>query len=131
MTASTGIKMIDFQITRGIFDFIAVWGTIEQAMAVKIAVGSTGSIDQFHILEAVDIAGAATLAQTTLARITFLLKENKKPSPRELRHPGLRFLGSSNYSYLKTRSSNSSDTRLDQTEPSFFDTGWASNQISA
>ena len=36
-------------------------------MAIKIAVGSTGSIDQFHILEAVDIAGAATLAQTTLA----------------------------------------------------------------
>ena len=24
MTASTGIKMIDFQITRGIFDFVAV-----------------------------------------------------------------------------------------------------------
>tara|TARA_B100001939_G_scaffold245711_1_gene212996 strand:- start:526 stop:852 length:327 start_codon:yes stop_codon:yes gene_type:complete len=68
MTASTGIKMIDFQITRGIFDFIAVCeGTVEQAMAIKIAVGSTGSIDQFHILESVDIAGAATLAQTTLA----------------------------------------------------------------
>ena len=68
MTASTGIKMIDFQITRGIFDFVAVCeGTIEQAMAIKIAVGSTGSFDQFHILEAMDISGAATLAQTTLA----------------------------------------------------------------
>ena len=67
MTASTGIKMIDFQITRGIFDFVAVCeGTIEQAMAIKIAVGSTGSFDQFHILEAMDISGAATLAQTTL-----------------------------------------------------------------
>ena len=68
MTASTGIKMIDFQITRGTFDFIAVCeGTVEQAMAIKIAVGSTGSIDQFHILESVDIGGVATLAQTTLA----------------------------------------------------------------
>jgi hypothetical protein len=35
-------------------------------MAVKIAVGSTGAFDQFHILEAFDIANAATLAQTTL-----------------------------------------------------------------
>ena len=68
MTASTGIKMIDFQITRGIFDFVAVCeATIEQEMAIKIAVGSTGSFDQFHILEAMDISGAATLAQTTLA----------------------------------------------------------------
>ena len=46
MTASTGLKMIDFQITRGIFDFVAVCdGTIEQVMAIKIAVGSTGSFD--------------------------------------------------------------------------------------
>lgn len=68
MSASTGIKLFDFQITRGVFDFIAVWeGSIEQAMAIKIAVGSTGSLDQFHILEAMDISGAATLAQTTLA----------------------------------------------------------------
>ena len=68
MTASTGLKMIDFQITRGIFDFVAVCdGTIEQVMAIKIAVGSTGSFDQFHILEAMDISGTATLAQTTLA----------------------------------------------------------------
>ena len=67
MTASTGIKLIDFHITRGLFDFVAVCeGTIDQVMAVKIAVGSTGSFDQFHILEAMDISGAATLAQTTL-----------------------------------------------------------------
>ena len=68
MTASTGIRLEDFQITRGIFDFVAVAeGTIEQAMAIKIAVGSTGSFDQFHILESIDISKAATLAQTTLA----------------------------------------------------------------
>ena len=68
MTASTGIRLDDFQITRGIFDFVAVAeGTIEQAMAIKIAVGSTGSFDQFHILESIDISKAATLAQTTLA----------------------------------------------------------------
>ena len=68
MTASTGIQLVDFQITRGIFDFVAVAeGTIEQAMAIKIAVGSTGSFDQFHILESIDISRAATLAQTTLA----------------------------------------------------------------
>ena len=67
MTASTGIHLVDFQITCGIFDFVAVCeGTIEQVMAIKIAVGSTGSFDQFHILEAMDISGAATLAQTTL-----------------------------------------------------------------
>ena len=30
MTASTGIELVDFQITRGIFDFVAVCeGTIE------------------------------------------------------------------------------------------------------
>ena len=68
MTASTGIELVDFQITRGIFDFVAVAeGTIEQAMAIKIAVGSTGSFDQVHILESIDISKAATLAQTTLA----------------------------------------------------------------
>ena len=68
MTASTGIELVDFQITRGIFDFVAVAeGTIEQAMAIKIAVGSTGSFDQFHILESMNISKAATLAQTTLA----------------------------------------------------------------
>ena len=68
MTASTGIELVDFQITRGVFDFVAVCeGTIEQAMAIKIAVGSTGSLDQFHILESIDISKAATLAQTTLA----------------------------------------------------------------
>ena len=68
MTASTGIRLEDFQITRGIFDFVAVAeGTIEQAMAIKIAVGSKGSFDQFHILESIDISKAATLAQTTLA----------------------------------------------------------------
>ena len=45
MTASTGIRLVDFQITRGIFDFVAVAeGTIEQAMAIKIAVGSTGVV---------------------------------------------------------------------------------------
>jgi uncharacterized protein with GYD domain len=67
MTASTGIKLIDFHITRGLFDFVAVAeGTIDQAMAVKIAVGSTGSIDQLHILESMDISGAAMLAQNTL-----------------------------------------------------------------
>ena len=67
MTASTGIKLVDFHITRGMFDFVAVCeGTIDQAMAVKIAVGSTGSVDQLHILESMDISGAATLAQTTL-----------------------------------------------------------------
>lgn len=67
MTASTGIHLVDFQITYGIFDFVAVCeGMIEQAMAIKSAVGSTGSFDQFHILEAMDISGAATLAQTTL-----------------------------------------------------------------
>ena len=67
MTASTGIELIDFQLTRGVFDFVAVVdGSIDQAMAVKIAVGSTGAFDQFHILEAFDIANAATLAQTTL-----------------------------------------------------------------
>ena len=68
MTASTGIELVDFQITRGIFDFVAVAeGTIEQAMAIKIAVGSTWSFDQFHILESMNISKAATLAQTTLA----------------------------------------------------------------
>jgi len=35
-------------------------------MATKIAVGSPGSFEQFHILETMDILGAATLAKTTL-----------------------------------------------------------------
>ena len=67
MSASTGIELIDFQLTRGIFDFVAVVdGSIDQAMAVKIAVGATGAFDQLHIGGAFDSANAATLAQTTL-----------------------------------------------------------------
>ena len=42
-------------------------------------------------------------------------------SPRAVASRGVRFLGSLNYSeFVKTRSSNSGDSRLDQIEPSFF-----------
>ena len=71
MTASTGIHLVDFHITRGVFDFVAVCEeTIEKAMAIKIALGSTDSL---------------------------IYSE-----------------------FVKTRPSNPSDSRIVQTEPSFF-----------
>lgn len=67
MSASIGTKLVDFKLTRGNFDFAATAeGTMEQALALKLAVLSTGAIGEMHILEEIDISGAAVLAGKAL-----------------------------------------------------------------
>ena len=54
--------------------------------------------------------------KAVLTVITLSIKYRSASAPR-----GVRFLGSLSYSgFVKTRPSNSSDSRIVQTEPSFF-----------
>ena len=67
MSVSIGVSLLDFKLMRGIFDFVATAeGTMDQALALKLAVLSTGAIGEMHILEEMDIFGAASLAGKAL-----------------------------------------------------------------
>ena len=67
MSSSIGAKLLDFKITRGIYDFVAVAeGTPDQALSLKLAVLSTGAISEMHILEEISLAGPASEASKAL-----------------------------------------------------------------
>ena len=67
MSASIGAKLLDFRITRGVYDFVAVAeGTPDQALSLKLAVLSTGAISEMHILEEINLTGPASEASRAL-----------------------------------------------------------------
>ena len=59
-----GAKMIDYSLLRGAFDFIAVLeGTFEQMAAAKMVAVSSGTVENFTILESADLNKIADLAK--------------------------------------------------------------------
>lgn len=67
MAASIGAKLLDFKITRGIYDFVATAeGTPDQALSLKLAVLSTGAIGEMHILEEISLSEPAAEASRAL-----------------------------------------------------------------
>ena len=60
-----GAKMIDYSLLRGAFDFIAVLeGTFEQMAAAKMVAVSSGTVDNFVILEEANLNKIAELAKS-------------------------------------------------------------------
>ena len=71
MSMSIGTKLLDFKITRGIYDFIAIAeGTSDQALSLKLAVLSTGAVGEMHILEEINLSGPASEAGKALGSYT-------------------------------------------------------------
>ncbi len=59
-----GAKMIDYSLLRGSFDFIAVLeGTFEQMAAAKMVAVSSGTVENFTILESQDLNKIADTAK--------------------------------------------------------------------
>ena len=59
-----GAKLLDYSLLRGSFDFIAVLeGTFEQMAAAKMVAVSSGTVDNFTILESADLNKIADLAK--------------------------------------------------------------------
>ena len=58
-----GAKMSDYSLLRGAFDFIAVVdGTFEQMAAAKMVAVSSGTVENFTILESADLNKIASTA---------------------------------------------------------------------
>lgn len=67
MSASVGASVLDFRLMRGNFDFVVnAEGSMDQILALKLAVLSTGAIGEMQILEELDISGPASLAGKAL-----------------------------------------------------------------
>ena len=63
LVESGGAKMIDYSLLRGAFDFIAVLdGTFEQMAAAKMVAVSSGTVENFTILESADLNKIADTA---------------------------------------------------------------------
>ena len=61
---SGGAKMIDYSLLRGSYDFIAVLeGTFDQMAAAKMVAVSSGTVNNFTILESADLNKIADLAK--------------------------------------------------------------------
>ena len=61
---SGGSKMSDYSLLRGAYDFIAVCeGTFEQMAAAKMVAVSSGTVDNFVILEKADLNKIAETAK--------------------------------------------------------------------
>ena len=59
-----GAKMSDYSLLRGAYDFIAVCeGTFEQMAAAKMVAVSSGTVDNFVILEKADLNKIAETAK--------------------------------------------------------------------
>ena len=59
-----GAKMIDYSLLRGTYDFIAVIdGTFEQMAAAKMVALSSGTVENFTILESADLNKIADTAK--------------------------------------------------------------------
>ena len=59
-----GAKMIDYSLLRGSYDFIAVLeGTFEQMAAAKMVAVSSGTVNNFTILEKADLNKIADTAK--------------------------------------------------------------------
>ena len=59
-----GAKMLDYSLLRGAYDFIAVLeGTFEQMAAAKMVAVSSGTVNNFTILESVDLNNIANIAK--------------------------------------------------------------------
>ena len=59
-----GAKMIDYSLLRGTYDFIAVIdGTFEQMAAAKMVAVSSGTVENFTILESADLNKIADTAK--------------------------------------------------------------------
>ena len=59
-----GAKMIDYSLLRGAYDFIAVLdGTFEQMAAAKMVAVSSGTVNNFKILESADLNKIADIAK--------------------------------------------------------------------
>ena len=64
LVESSGAKMLDYSLLRGSFDFIAVLdGTFEQMAAAKMVAVSSGTVDNFVILEKADLNKIAETAK--------------------------------------------------------------------
>ena len=61
---SGGAKMSDYSLLRGSYDFIAVCdGTFEQMAAAKMVAVSSGTVENFTILESADLNKIADTAK--------------------------------------------------------------------
>ena len=61
---SGGAKMSDYSLLRGTYDFIAVCeGTFEQMAAAKMVAVSSGTVNNFTILESADLNKIADTAK--------------------------------------------------------------------
>ena len=59
-----GAKMLDYSLLRGSYDFIAVLeGTFEQMAAAKMVAVSSGTVNNFTILESADLNKIADIAK--------------------------------------------------------------------
>ena len=64
LVESGGAKLTDYSLLRGAFDFIAVCeGTFEQMAAAKMVAVSSGTVENFTILEAADLNKIADTAK--------------------------------------------------------------------
>ena len=64
LVESGGAKLTDYSLLRGAFDFIAVSeGTFEQMAAAKMVAVSSGTVENFTILEAADLNKIADTAK--------------------------------------------------------------------
>ena len=61
---SGGAKLTDYSLLRGAFDFLAVCeGTFEQMAAAKMVAVSSGTVENFTILESADLNRIADIAK--------------------------------------------------------------------
>ena len=61
---SGGAKMVDYSLLRGTYDFIAVCeGTFDQMAAAKMVAVSSGTVNNFTILESADLNKIAEIAK--------------------------------------------------------------------
>ena len=59
-----GAKLLDYSLLRGAFDFISVLeGTFEQMAAAKMVAVSSGTVENFTILESADLNKIADMAK--------------------------------------------------------------------
>ena len=64
LVESGGAKLTDYSLLRGAFDFIAVCeGTFEQMAAAKMVAVSSGTVENFTILESADLNKIANTAK--------------------------------------------------------------------
>ena len=67
MCEAIGLGLLDFFLTKGEYDFVAVGqGTSEQILAIKMATMTSGTLVNINILEEVDLSLPAKIASKAL-----------------------------------------------------------------